>query len=75
MATAYEDTEGPPVLFPTDAFDDLLNLDGDRGARSLLGDPRFKLRSVRFEAAAIDIDTPSDLDALREESLHPGDDL
>lgn len=64
VASAYDDTQGPPVLLPRATFDDLCQLSGDTGARALFRDDRFQLKTVRFEAAAIDIDTPADLDAL-----------
>ncbi len=37
---------------------------GDAGARALFRDSRFTLKSIEFEDAAIDIDTPADLTAL-----------
>lgn len=61
VATAYADSEGPPVLMPRATFDELRDLSGDTGARALLRDPRFKLTTVRFEDAAFDIDTRADL--------------
>ena len=64
VATAFDDTRGPPVLFPRAAFDDLSRLRGDRGAHTLLRDSRFELRSIRFQLAAVDIDLPADLDAI-----------
>lgn len=66
VASAYSGTFGPPVLFPRATFGDLAQLTGDQGARSLLGDARFKLTTVRFEDAATDIDTVNDLAALRD---------
>jgi molybdenum cofactor cytidylyltransferase len=64
VATAYSGTQGPPVLFPRDTFDALRSLTGDRGARTILDDSRFSLKTVQFEPAAIDIDTPADLASL-----------
>lgn len=64
VASAYAGTVGPPVLFPKGAFQALCSLTGDQGARALFHDDRFRLRTVPFEAAAVDIDTPADLDAL-----------
>lgn len=61
VATAYDDTRGPPVLFPRATFDDLCQLSGDNGARGLFQDERFQVKTVRFEPGAIDIDTPADL--------------
>lgn len=65
VASAFADTLGPPVLFGSAAFDDLAALDGDRGAKTLLRDERFRVSSVDCEAASIDIDTRADLDAAR----------
>jgi molybdenum cofactor cytidylyltransferase len=61
VATSFAGSIGPPVLFPRAAFDALLELDGDDGARRLLDDPRFELDCVAFEPAAVDVDTPADL--------------
>jgi molybdenum cofactor cytidylyltransferase len=64
VATAFAGTEGPPVLLPRATFAELPGLTGDSGARALFQDARFRLRSVPFEDAAVDIDVPEDLDAL-----------
>ena len=61
VATAYAGTQGPPVLFPRGAIGALGALTGDEGARRVLQDPAFDVRTVPFEDAAIDIDTPADL--------------
>ncbi|MGB5449052.1 MAG: nucleotidyltransferase family protein [Woeseiaceae bacterium] len=64
VASSYSGTEGPPVLFPSGAFEALQSLAGDRGAHSLFHDRRFTLKTVPFDPAATDIDTPADLAAL-----------
>ncbi|MDH3490534.1 MAG: nucleotidyltransferase family protein [Gammaproteobacteria bacterium] len=64
VASSYSGTDGPPVLFPSGAFEALESLTGDRGGRALFRDSRFTLRTVPFEPAATDIDTPADLAAL-----------
>lgn len=74
VATAFDDAQGPPVLLPRGTFDDLCQLSGDTGARALFRDKRFSLKSVRFEPAGVDIDTPADLAALTKKLLHLGDD-
>jgi molybdenum cofactor cytidylyltransferase len=61
IATSFSNTMGPPVLFPRGAFDDLAALSGDKGARAILSDSRFTVRTIQFEDAAVDIDTPADL--------------
>jgi CTP:molybdopterin cytidylyltransferase MocA len=63
-ATAFSGTTGPPVLFPRSAFEALGELTGDQGAKSLLQSPDFDVRTVPFDDAAIDIDTPADLQKL-----------
>ena len=64
VATGYAGTEGPPVLLPRATFAELRRLRGDTGARALFRDSRFRLQCVPFDDAAVDIDTPADLDAL-----------
>ena len=65
VATSFDGTFGPPVLFPTGAFHELSKLSGDRGARILLEDRKFEVKAVACEDAAVDIDTPDQLEALR----------
>ncbi len=62
VASAYADTAGPPVLLPRATFSDLLALDDDQGARSVLRDKRFRVQSVPCDAAAFDVDSPLDLE-------------
>ena len=62
VASEFADTLGPPALLPRATFDDLVALRGDNGAREILKDRRFRLQSVPCEAAAVDIDTPADLE-------------
>ena len=61
VATSFSGTMGPPVLFPRNAFPALARLSGDRGARSVLQDKSYTMKTIKFEDAAIDIDTPEDL--------------
>ena len=65
LASNYAGTRGPPVILPRDTFDDLVRLDGDRGANRLFEDRRFVVETVPFEPAAADVDTPADLESLR----------
>ena len=65
VATAYADTMGAPALFPIDCFGDLAALAADNGAQALLSDTRFRVQTIRFEDAAVDIDTMEDLIKLR----------
>ncbi len=61
VASSYDGTRGPPVLLPRGCFADLMALDGDRGARHLFDDERFRVTTVVCEAAALDVDVPNDL--------------
>jgi molybdenum cofactor cytidylyltransferase len=61
VATAFADTEGPPVLFPAACFDELQGLKGDSGGKHLFKDSQFQVTTIAFEPAALDIDTPADL--------------
>lgn len=65
VATGHSGILAPPALFAPAAYDALTALRGDRGARRLFADERFTLRTVACEAAAVDIDTPEDLQRLR----------
>ena len=65
VASSYAGTTGVPALFARGAFDRLLALRGDQGARALFDDARFEVRTVAFADAAVDIDTPADLSALQ----------
>ncbi len=64
IISKYSDIKGPPVVFPANCFDSLMQLEGDQGARSLLSDNRYSVKGLAFDAAAIDIDTPGDLAKL-----------
>lgn len=61
VASAYADTIGAPALFASGCFDKLASLRGDDGARTMLQDPSFDVRSIEFEDAAADVDTVDDL--------------
>jgi molybdenum cofactor cytidylyltransferase len=60
-ASEYAGTQGPPVIFPAAYFSELMALQGDRGAKAVLGSSGAKVITIPCEAAAIDIDTPEDL--------------
>ena len=53
----------PPALFARDRFDALLALDGDMGARAMI---RRGKHVVTTAAEMIDVDTPEELEQLRE---------
>ncbi len=63
IAAAYAGTLGIPALLPRDDFDRLLELRGDRGARSLLQSEG--VLPIPFPEGALDLDRPEDLARLR----------
>jgi CTP:molybdopterin cytidylyltransferase MocA len=71
VATSFDGTRGPPVLFPPGAFDALMTLSGDNGARSLLNDGHYRVKTVACEDAAVDIDTPDQLETLQARAGRP----
>jgi len=64
IASAFEGIVGPPILFPKKAFDALCNLNGDTGAKKILSNDEFHVRSIDIPAAGMDVDTPDDLRRL-----------
>ena len=64
---AEDGTPGHPVCFPCDLRDDLMTLQGDEGARSVLVRHRARLRLIRLPGrhATTDLDTPEDWAAWR----------
>ncbi len=65
VAADYGDRLGVPVLFDRAYFPQLLELEGDRGARSLLRKQRNSVARVPFPGGATDLDTPQDLERFR----------
>ncbi len=68
VASACLATAGPPAYFHRSLFPELLALEGDRGARSILLAHPEEVTTVPLpEAEAADIDTRDDLTAVGEE--------
>ena len=63
-ATAYAKTIGIPALFDRSFYSRLLCLRGDEGAKSILLAHRPEVAEYSFPDAAIDVDTPGDLEQL-----------
>lgn len=59
VAAKYGETIGVPAIFSRELFDQLIHLEGDKGARNLIRS-RNDLVTVEIDAAAVDIDTPGD---------------
>jgi len=60
-ATSYDGTLGVPAFFSASFRQELLELQGDRGAKALLERHADVVRAIPLSAAAIDFDKPSDV--------------
>ncbi len=65
VCASAEGINMPPVIFPASYFDQLRELEGRQGARSLLKKHSESLTAVPIKNAAIDLDTQSQLDKLK----------
>lgn len=65
VACRYENAIGTPALFHQQLFAELLELKGDKGARSIIEKYRSDTALVDFEKGIIDIDTEKDYEDLR----------
>ena len=67
---SFKNTLGPPTVFSAALFPSLLTLSETVGAKQLLLNPDSTVRKMRLDAAAWDIDTPEDLEHLRDSSAY-----
>ena len=65
VSCVYNNTLGVPILFHKSVFSELLNLSGDKGAKSFLHLYEGKISTVDFPKGIIDIDTLEDLKNLQ----------
>lgn len=56
----YEGNFGPPAFFSNEFFDELLDLQGDCGAKQILHKHADKVARVEFSDGLYDVDTPAD---------------
>ena len=63
-ASSYAGRVGIPAVFPPKYFEELLQLRGDEGARSLLNAKSKEIITIPLAEGELDIDTPEDLAAL-----------
>ena len=61
VASAFDGTLGPPIVFPRTDFNALMQLSGDRGARPIIDANKDRVQWIACEEAAFDIDRPEDL--------------
>lgn len=63
-ASCYENELGVPMIFDKTIFAELLNLSGEKGAKSFLSQYKNSVSIVDFPEGIMDIDTPEDLTKL-----------
>ena len=64
VASAYSDIAGTPVLFTENIFPELLELEGDTGARRIIAKIKERIATVSFPLGNVDMDTPEDYKKL-----------
>ncbi len=69
IASTYGGVRGIPAIFPRALFPRLLALAGDKGARGILADLQCPIVEVPFAGGEIDIDSPADLERLKERGM------
>jgi molybdenum cofactor cytidylyltransferase len=65
VASRYAGHFGPPVVFDSSHFADLLHLSGDEGARGLLERKGERPSVIDWPGGAVDLDTPTDVERFR----------
>lgn len=65
VLSTHAGVQAPPTLFGRGAFDQLTELSGDSGARSVIQSEQYTIKRVAFAELAIDIDTEEDLLQLK----------
>lgn len=67
-ASSYAGRSGAPAVFDQQLYPDLLRIEGDQGARSIIQRYAAQTITIEFPGGVIDIDTPEDV-----ANLSPGD--
>jgi molybdenum cofactor cytidylyltransferase len=72
ISARYAGILGAPMMFGSDWFPQLKNLEGDQGARNLVSKEGDRVEVIDWSEGAIDLDTPEDLASLMTglESMH-----
>ncbi|WP_158748630.1 NTP transferase domain-containing protein [Acidobacterium sp. S8] len=64
IASRYAERLGVPAIFPNRFYADLLHVEGDQGARTVIQQHAHQVIAIDFPNGAIDIDTALDLKHL-----------
>ncbi len=69
VACRYDAQISVPALFHRDYINELLQLEGDKGVKWVIGRHRDDCAQVPFEAGAIDLDSKRDVELFRQAQL------
>lgn len=64
ITSNYQGSVGVPAIFPKKYFNDLLNLEGDKGAKNFLLQHNSNVLKINSHQNLLDIDTPEDYQHL-----------
>lgn len=62
----YAGEPGVPAIFSREIFSELKKLKGDQGAKKLIYNADFQFGTVKFENGNFDVDTPADVELLKQ---------
>lgn len=65
VACGYDNTYGPPTLFHSGLFHELLELKGDKGARMIVAEHSGSVEIVPFPNGEVDVDTEADYERIK----------
>jgi molybdenum cofactor cytidylyltransferase len=71
VASAYASTLGVPALFARSMFQELLQLSGDSGAKTIIFSNRERVAEFAFPKGRIDLDTIEDFESLAKRTSGP----
>jgi molybdenum cofactor cytidylyltransferase len=71
VASAYANTLGVPALFARSMFQELLQLTGDSGAKTIIFSNRERVTEFAFPKGRIDLDTIEDFESLAKRTSGP----
>lgn len=64
-ASGYVGTIGTPAIIPAEFYPQVLALEGDAGAKSILKSNPERVRTIAIPEAEFDLDVPDDLEKLK----------
>ena len=64
-ASGYAGTIGTPAIIPAEFYPQVLALEGDAGAKSILKSNPERVRTIAIPEAEFDLDVPADLEKLK----------